>query len=895
MNASELQLESADVATLLCNSPSIIMLDGLDEVADLSARERVVNAIECFSSNLQAWKADCQLIVTSRPSTVPRQQRLGSGDFARLVLTDLPKELINKYSERWLHVRALDSEQAEEFRQVLSVALASPHVADLARNPMQLAILLHLVHLRGWSMPEKRTALYDAYLDTFLTREAEKSPLVRQNRDLLLELHGYIGWVLHARAEDAASHGGTVGDIERGELISLVERYLRNEERSTDLASSIFAGVQRFFVLVEREEGRFEFEVQPLREFFAARYLYMTSPQGPSSMAVSGSRPERLDALLRSPYWANVTRFFCGYFTKGELPGLARQLEDLIASPNFGRLLFSYGVIERILRDYSLSASQRDTNAVVKSYCQGPGLRMLANRVEAMRSGTAESAPLDEETGKSVVVREIRERLLLRLPDELVREYTRVAREHDENCVDWWWSVLQSVASTNNAEAETSRYNWLRRGVQLRAIQQLDQERALRLFDPDSVLDDYDWYRLVEAGRGDVAAYDSVRLARVSAALSNGPATVGAVPDPYAGWLGLLAYKLCSDRWFILRHGGHNPWMEPIDYLESIDIPSSSELVPLVGLAGQLTTPDALSDRSIADWWMESVAATVSVLGEGWAAWRIALTGVTLRTLPEGSGSGIKVWDRARRAYTSRDDVGYWREALADDFLLEGGAVGERLGIVAAFLAWASGAVIEEILPELVPCYSKLQYLELAEIREFYLDLVAVPKTLKQSERKVSFRKLKRRDVPASLLLLIAPRMSAADRRELTSHVRGLPVSAQERAIVDAELLEEDVFRVLRDPSNALLDAIEERYLTARYGETLLGRTMQGRLVPQRAYERFPSELVNMILSKPAAFPWTLVVAANDIGTVREFARIRPMRATSSSGQWFEEEGAYES
>src|SRR5688572_22405260 len=86
---------------------------------------------------------------------------------------------------------------------------------------------------------------------------------------------------------------------------------------------------ERIIFIVSRIQGTFEFEVQPLREYFAARHLYVTAPYAPSGFRQKGTLPDRFDAIAPSPYWLNVTRFFSGCFDKGELPCLLDRLRRL--------------------------------------------------------------------------------------------------------------------------------------------------------------------------------------------------------------------------------------------------------------------------------------------------------------------------------------------------------------------------------------------------------------------------------------------------------------------------------------------------------------------------------------------------------------------------------------
>ena len=74
--------------------------------------------------------------------------------------------------------------------------------------------------------PEKRTALYDNYVDMFFDRESEKATIVKENRDLLIRIHRYLAWVLQSGVEVAAdaapgvSSSGTSlsGTITEGDL-----------------------------------------------------------------------------------------------------------------------------------------------------------------------------------------------------------------------------------------------------------------------------------------------------------------------------------------------------------------------------------------------------------------------------------------------------------------------------------------------------------------------------------------------------------------------------------------------------------------------------------------------------------------------------------------------------
>jgi len=150
----------------------LLVFDGLDEVADILRRQETVEEITKGVQRLEENAASVQVIVTSRPAAFANSPGLPHAKYTYLQLLSLTRPLIMRYAEGWLRARRLDMKQGGEFRRVLKDKLDQPHLRDLARNPMQLAILLSLLLTRGASLPDKRTALYYYYIDLFFSREA---------------------------------------------------------------------------------------------------------------------------------------------------------------------------------------------------------------------------------------------------------------------------------------------------------------------------------------------------------------------------------------------------------------------------------------------------------------------------------------------------------------------------------------------------------------------------------------------------------------------------------------------------------------------------------------------------------------------------------------------------
>lgn len=366
--------QTADLVAIVRNSDVTIVLDGFDEVADIATRKQIVFEISNASTRLRAHQRGIQIVVTSRPAAFANSPGFSKDDWVHLELQAMTRTQINVYSRKWMEARRLLQREKSEFTALLKEKLVQPHMRELARNPMQLTILLALIHTRGLSLPDKRTALYDNYMELFFNRESEKSRVVREYRDILIDIHRYVAWVLHTEAEEK----NTGGIIDENDLRGMLKEYLISEGHSVGIMDELFVGmVERVVALVSRVQGTFEFEVQPLREYFAARHLYETAPYSPPGDEKAGTKPERFDALARNFYWLNVTRFYCGCFSRGELSALADGVEALASDEQYRYLAHPRTVALMLLGDWVFSQQPLLVARVVSNVFEQPGRKIL--------------------------------------------------------------------------------------------------------------------------------------------------------------------------------------------------------------------------------------------------------------------------------------------------------------------------------------------------------------------------------------------------------------------------------------------------------------------------------------------------------------------------------------
>lgn len=402
-----LDLTQDKLVGFLSRAHSVIVLDGFDEVADIDTRRLVVEEIRQATERLDQRVLSLQVLVTSRPAAFANSPGFPDDEWTHLELADLRRADINAYRDKWILAQRLETSDAQIVSETLAQKLEQPHLRDLARNPMQLAILLQLIHVQGSALPDKRTTLYEKYMELFFNRESEKSAVVRDNRDLLMAIHGYLAWILQIQAE----RGGGQGSIPSDELRAMIYGYLQAEEYDTGLADVLLRGmVERVVALVARVEGMYEFEVQPLREYFAGKYLYETSPYSPPGNEKAGTRPERFEALAKSMYWTNVTRFFCGFYDKGELPALVDGIEHLSEEEGFRFTNIPRRLAMMLLSDWVFSQSPRAVRRLISHISEEPGFSRLIAGGETNR---AVGMALPERSGQ----RELCEACLRRLDE----------------------------------------------------------------------------------------------------------------------------------------------------------------------------------------------------------------------------------------------------------------------------------------------------------------------------------------------------------------------------------------------------------------------------------------------------------------------------------------------
>lgn len=474
--AAGVSFTADDLVTTVRRWPVLFAFDGLDEVAPVASRGAVSDALSEFRERHSGSGYDTQIVVTTRPGLIERPI-WDDPAFSVLTLQDLEPSLKMQYVEKWATVQSLTLERRSLLLETFAREHMKPHVREVSSNPMQLAILCRLLDRKA-RVPAKRTAFYDEYIDVFFSREIEKNPTIRLvGDDALMKIHVHLGWWMHCRA-DGGKSDGTIGlDELRGILTTLLADIGKPTEVVAEMYNEMSA---RVICLVQRHQGsgRFEFHVQGIREYFAARYLMNEVPSAPGA-----TKGERLRELIKRPYWNNVMRFAAGMLSDGELHELTYTFRELELG-EFENQPLPRLVLKQLLDDQVFATSRQPLlQDLLRNALSGNGLYLSVDG-----NSSTDSSTYTFQTGPAAdaLVEVLKERVL-RAANEGERRTASKLLLHQLDRIDnpdaraqiwnWWWNGSEAARVR-----ESDKAGWIRSAAQLRLLSDLSiEEESLLL------------------------------------------------------------------------------------------------------------------------------------------------------------------------------------------------------------------------------------------------------------------------------------------------------------------------------------------------------------------------------------------------------------------------------
>ena len=292
--------------------PSVLFLDGLDEVTQSGLRHRVLSEIADLINRADAMDADLLVVITTRPTgytpLLPEQ-------FEQIDLDYFTQEEARDYG-RHVTAERLAGDDPEYRSRVLARfddAIAGAAVERLLKTPLQVLILTVIV-ARSGPLPANRYELFWTYYDTVFKREAAKPTTYREffnhHRSEITDLHKRVGMVLHRQCEATQELRGRLRleelkEIARDRMIEMGHDIPAANELADTMVK---VATHRLVLLAADEDNTVSFDVRSLQELMAGCALV--------DMPEAGARNNLITAAC-SPDWRNAWLFGAGRLFTG--------------------------------------------------------------------------------------------------------------------------------------------------------------------------------------------------------------------------------------------------------------------------------------------------------------------------------------------------------------------------------------------------------------------------------------------------------------------------------------------------------------------------------------------------------------------------------------------------
>ena len=286
----------------LADGRCLLLFDGLDEIADLGARQLLIQSIQAFLNHPQHAYGANLCLVTSRPYGY-QTVSLGAG-FQESEVKPFTSEGIKLFITHWYDTAYGDPAEAQT---LLAAIEQNPGVATLATNPL-LCTIVAVVYRNNRVLPNRRVELYlkccEALLDTWERNKAIKDSGLIGSYDwqTKLELLAPVAYWLHSERERLAA---TEDEYVHQLAAVLQAKGLADGARAPQEARRFIAVIRdRGGLLQGRGDGTLEFMHRTFQEYLAARYI------------AAQPDPNYIDLVmehLHKSWWQEVHLLVIGY------------------------------------------------------------------------------------------------------------------------------------------------------------------------------------------------------------------------------------------------------------------------------------------------------------------------------------------------------------------------------------------------------------------------------------------------------------------------------------------------------------------------------------------------------------------------------------------------------
>ncbi|WP_445632455.1 NACHT domain-containing protein [Nostoc sp. DSM 114161] len=214
---------------------TVILLDGLDEIADENKQREVARHLSYFVTNNRYIQN--RVIITSRPAEYKRDF-FETQKFPHYFILPFDEPKINLFIDKWYNSRFSDSEESQRRQSSLKELLnKQERIKILVENPLLLTLVCLIHRYDAVRLPQKRDKLYETAIETLLLNwemirfEEKQAPIYKKlehikftNLQRLMEKLAY--WIHCQQIATQDKNCSTI--VERDEIIEQLTKDIKN-------------------------------------------------------------------------------------------------------------------------------------------------------------------------------------------------------------------------------------------------------------------------------------------------------------------------------------------------------------------------------------------------------------------------------------------------------------------------------------------------------------------------------------------------------------------------------------------------------------------------------------------------------------------------------------------
>ena len=298
----------------------ILLLDGLDEVANEDERAEVRESVE----NLVSGRDAMRVLVTCRTVAYRSGRTALGADFREIDVQplDLEQHIEPMVAQAYAYIYPNDGQlRAERTDDLLSGirrleeerrARLGEAAEALVHSPLMVRLLL-IVHFNNRTLPDERADLFDKAINALLQVDygREESDIRELSKDWTLyrDMAQHLAFHMHGQGPDQGR------EIDEAAL----KKALREEAEFEPHIDAFLGHARQRGSVLEERGGAYRFMHLAFQEFLVARYLREVTG-GESRDAVLAVLQNRLD----DPWWREPILLLAGYWgTKAPKPARA--------------------------------------------------------------------------------------------------------------------------------------------------------------------------------------------------------------------------------------------------------------------------------------------------------------------------------------------------------------------------------------------------------------------------------------------------------------------------------------------------------------------------------------------------------------------------------------------